>query len=244
MRLKYSEGQVIDSGPFGTAYRVMEKQTGIEFTAKIFKCEGTDEYVAPLRWAKEANNLCKFSGDRRFFKLVDKFFEPERKSLALVLEALPGINLETYIERMGLEIVPEDIIWQVVTQTVRGMCRANQNNLMHLNLKPNSIFLVNQEDKNKIDLKLIDVGCANKFNKTCGQFINQYMSPQMLTANKEGKMVADQRDDTWSLGIILFRLMTHSLPFKEIDSIVDLKKEAPYFLLNRGNYSSDLITLV
>ena len=150
----------------------MKKDTGIEYTAKVFKMEGADEYVAPLRWAKEASNLCKFAGDNRFFRLVAKYFEPERKSLALVLEDVKGINLETYIERTGLEVVPEKAIWQIATQVIRGMCRANQSNLMHLNLKPNSIFLVDNEDKNKIDVKLIDVGCANKFNKTCGQFIN------------------------------------------------------------------------
>ena len=43
---------------------------------------------------------------------------------------------------------------------------------MHLNLKPSNIFLENNEEKNKIDLKLIDIGCANKFCKTAGEFTN------------------------------------------------------------------------
>jgi serine/threonine protein kinase len=119
------EGEVIEAGPFGTAYNITDKETGIERTCKIFKMDGVDEYVAPLRWAKEANNLLKFSGDPHFFQLVDKYFEPDKKSLALVLEKVDGINLETYIMRKGLEKVHEDVIWQIFTQVVRGMCRAN-----------------------------------------------------------------------------------------------------------------------
>ena len=77
---------MIESGPFGTAYQITELATGTVRMAKIFKMDGADEYIAPLRWAKEANNLLKFCGDPHFFQLVDKFFEPDKKSLALVLE--------------------------------------------------------------------------------------------------------------------------------------------------------------
>ena len=92
------------------------------------------------------------------------------------------------------------------------MNSANQKKVMHLNLKPYNMFMSANQD-NKVHLKILNIGQNKSQNHDENNI--PYMSPQMFNTDPAtGKAFADQRSDTWSLGVILFRLMTFNLPFK------------------------------
>jgi serine/threonine protein kinase len=122
------------------------------------------------------------------------------------------------------------------------MNTANQKKVMHLDLKPLNIFL-SANKNNKVELKILNLG-QNK-NKDYDKYDRLYMSPQMFNVDPATrKTFADQRADTWSLGVILFRLMTFQLPFKDQDSICDAKILVPFDKLNGIGFSRELVDVV
>ena len=95
---------------------------------------------------------------------------------------------------------------------------------MHLDLKPENIFL---KQSKQVEVKLVNLGCSKRNKKDAETM--PYMSPQMFkTDPASGKLLADQRSDVWSLGVILYRMMTFNLPFNDEASIKDMKKTIPF----------------
>lgn len=84
----------------------------------------------------------------------------------------------------------------------------HKNKTVHRDIKPENIILVNEKD---LKLKLVDFGCAQKF--TPGQYmVQQYGTPYYI-APEVIKGCYDEKCDLWSVGIILYILLTGTLPF-------------------------------
>ncbi|HTQ06083.1 MAG TPA: serine/threonine-protein kinase [Polyangiaceae bacterium] len=134
----------------------------------------------------------------------------------LVMEFLEGESLGSRLARDG-RLTPHDT-WLVVSQVCRAITRAHAEGFVHRDLKPDNVFLV--EDDPDFLVKVLDFGIAKALqspaSKAAGVLTQSgtvlgtphYMSPEQA----EGRDV-DSRSDLWSLGIIAFECITGQLPF-------------------------------
>lgn len=126
----------------------------------------------------------------------------------LVLEYCTGGDLSTYIHRHGR--VSEATARHFMRQLAAGLRVLRENNLIHRDLKPQNLLL-SMSDSNAV-LKIADFGFARPLQPQglaetlCGSPL--YMAPEIMQFQKY-----DAKADLWSVGTILFQLVTGKTPF-------------------------------
>ncbi|EUD69378.1 CAMK/CAMKL/AMPK protein kinase [Plasmodium inui San Antonio 1] len=129
------------------------------------------------------------------------------KNIYMILEYVPNGDLLAYVYKRKRRI-NEDTARRIFYQLISAVDYLHKFNVVHRDLKPENILL--DDDEN---IKLIDFGLSTVYEKnnllttSCGSPF--YTSPEILMGNKyHGELT-----DVWSLGVILFLLLNHKLPF-------------------------------
>jgi serine/threonine-protein kinase len=133
----------------------------------------------------------------------------------MVMEFLRGTDLRAMIKQRGRIPVAEAVDYAL--QTCEALAEAHGNGIVHRDLKPANLFLTNRPDGTPC-LKVLDFGIskvmgAQDHEMTRTQAVlgsPTYMSPEQMRSARN----VDGRADIWSLGVILYRLVTGRLPFQ------------------------------
>lgn len=129
-----------------------------------------------------------------------------------VMELLHGETLREHIERHG-PLAPRRAL-ELVGEAAAGLAAAHDQSTYHRDVKPDNLFLCGAPDRVS-GLKVIDFGLARQAlggdrAPAQGDVMGtaEYMAPEQVVADP-----ADARSDIYSLGVVLFRLLTQELPF-------------------------------
>ena len=135
------------------------------------------------------------------------------------MEFCDGGNLAKFIEGQT-ELLHVDFIMEWVRQLTSGVCFIHKMKIIHRDLKPANIFLTSDQK-----LKIGDFGIAKILDKSSGLASTRagtflYMAPEILGGDKYNTMA-----DMWSLGIIIFEIITYKKPFHGHDWLHAISKE-------------------
>ena len=133
----------------------------------------------------------------------------------LVMEHLDGVHLEAKLERDGALGVEQAISY--VLQVCEALAEAHALGIVHRDIKPENLFLWSG-GPNADSVKVLDFGLAKQLGASRALGVTGpqdslgspcFMSPEQVSTPQ----LVDARSDIWSVGVVLYRLLSNALPF-------------------------------
>jgi serine/threonine-protein kinase len=210
---KYRVERVLGQGGMGVVVEAtqldLERRVALKFLRKAALPEGPNTLN---RFEREARTVAKLRGAH-----VVQVFDVGRLEHGepfIVMELLQGEDLSAVLDRE--KRLPIATAVDYVLQACEAMAEAHVAGVVHRDLKPANLFLTHGPDGRPL-LKVLDFGISKlmvaettSLNLTSGVLGSPlYMSPEQLSSSKQ----IDYRTDIWSLGTILYELITGKAAF-------------------------------
>ncbi|KAL6574679.1 hypothetical protein OROMI_011964 [Orobanche minor] len=201
----YMMGKQIGAGSFSTVWHARHRVHGTEVAIKEIVTSRLNPKLQES--LKSEIFILKRINHPNIIRLLDMIEEPGK--IYIVLEYCKGGDLSIYIQqRQGR--IPEETAKHFMQQLAEGLKVLRENNLIHRDLKPQNLLL--STDGGNSVLKIADFGFARSLQPRglaetlCGSPL--YMAPEIMQLQKY-----DAKADLWSVGAILFQLVTGKTPF-------------------------------
>jgi eukaryotic-like serine/threonine-protein kinase len=133
----------------------------------------------------------------------------------IVMELLHGRDLYAVLKESG-PLPPAELVGYLL-EVCDGLAEAHEQSIIHRDLKPENLYCAEQPDGSTV-LKIVDFGVSKQLssrhlrsqtNPSESVGSPQYMSPEQISSPSD----VDCRTDIWSLGVVMFELLTGHLPF-------------------------------
>lgn len=210
---RYEILQKLGEGGMGVVYKAMQTSVERIVALKILHPHMTGNEEALKRFQREAKTTSKLR-QANAIHIYD--FGVEGSLSFLVMEYIEGESLDDVIRKSGALELPR--VANIVRQVCYALAEAHDLGIVHRDLKPSNIYLSRKRDGSE-EVKVLDFGIAKVLGEQqgmtrltqTGMIIGtpQYMSPEQV----EG-LPLDHRSDVYSLGIIMYELLTGETPFQ------------------------------
>ncbi|XP_020553477.1 serine/threonine-protein kinase ATG1c isoform X1 [Sesamum indicum] len=201
----YMVGKQIGAGSFSTVWHARHRVHGTEVAIKeIVTARLSPKLQESL---KSEIFILKRINHPNIIRLHDMIEEPGK--MYIILEYCKGGDLSMYIQQSQGR-VPEATAKHFMQQLAEGLKVLRENNFIHRDLKPQNLLL--STDGDNCILKIADFGFARSLQPRglaetlCGSPL--YMAPEIMQLQKY-----DAKADLWSVGTILYQLVTGKTPF-------------------------------
>jgi len=200
---RYEVIEKIGSGGMASVFKAKDTLLNRMVAIKVLK-EGSDDEKLSQNFIKEAQSAASLTHNN----IVSVYDVGEEESfIYMVMELVDGITLKEYIKKTGT------LEWQeacdFALQIGQGIGVAHASNIIHRDIKPQNIIMT--KDK---DLKVTDFGIARAAASDTtivgGTALGSvhYISPEQARGSR-----TDARSDIYSLGIVLYEMLTGKVPF-------------------------------
>ena len=201
---RYLVIEELGKGGMGKVYKVLDKEINEKVSLKLIK----PEIAADRETIDRFQNEIKITR-RITHKNVCRMYHlgREKDTFYITMEFIRGENLKKMI-RMTREMSLESTL-NIAQQICHGLIEAHRLGIVHRDLKPQNI-MIDEEG----DVRIMDFGIASSIETKGatlpGMMIGtpEYMSPEQI----DGAQI-DARSDIYSLGIIIYELLTGKTPF-------------------------------
>jgi len=195
----------LGEGGMGVVYKAEDTKLKRTVALKFLPPELTRDADAKARFIQEAQAACAL--DHPDICTIFEIDETGDGQLFIAMALYEGETLTRKIERGPLPI--EQAV-EIAMRVAQGLGRAHEAGIVHRDIKPGNIMITGRGDVKIVDFGLAKLAGQAKLTRT-GSTIGTaaYMSPEQA----QGEEV-DQRTDIWSLGVVLYEMLTGQLPFK------------------------------
>lgn len=209
----------VGSGGMGSVYEVEHIHIGVRRALKILlepsgsRSPGTDRFLRGARNAAGIDhpNVCR----------VYDFGSLEGGQKYLLMEFVPGRSLDEALLSEGRFSLRQSLV--VARSIARALDAAHARGVIHRDLKPHNVML-GDESGDGAGIRVVDFDIARKMGDLQGPELTitgtgfavgtpEYMSPEQVTGQP-----LDGRSDLYSLGLILYRMVSGTLPFSGANS--------------------------
>jgi serine/threonine protein kinase len=210
----YKITQKLGEGGMGEVFRGVDMMLEREVAIKFLRPELASQAQVVERFRSEAVTLAKLNHPN-IATLYN--FMRQGDSFVMVLEFVRGVTLDSVIQQRGA--IPVEQAIPIFCQMLDGIQEAHNYGIIHRDIKPANMMLTD-----KGTLKVLDFGIARILGTARmtrqGNIIGtiEYMSPEQVRGFE-----TDARSDIYSLGMLLYEMLTSRCPF-DIQNEFELMK--------------------
>jgi serine/threonine-protein kinase len=205
---KYRVLHEIGAGGFGKVYAAENANLGTRVAIKVRHSTGQEDD----RIWREGKAAARLRSPH-----IVRVFDVDRLSDGtpyMVMEFLEGQSLREYLGSHGTVAVPQAVKW--ILELCAALREAHAINLIHRDIKPSNVFIVEGPNVDPY-IKLVDFGLAKVFSGPVEESVTEsgmvvgspaYMSPEQVRSAP-----LNPQTDIWSLGVVLYEMVSGLRPF-------------------------------
>ncbi|UCF36986.1 MAG: serine/threonine protein kinase [Acidobacteriota bacterium] len=213
----YEVEELIGKGGMGVVYRARDIRLGRPVALKVLKEEITSDADRKKRFLHEARSASAVT-----HPAIAQVYDVDEVdgTLFIALEFVEGATVRQLIKDRELDVLGAV---EIAIQAADGMSQAHEKGIVHRDLKSDNIMVTRQGHAKILDFglaKLLDTGQSSDAHPSMIETMAQtqvgtvmgtvaYMSPEQA----RGKTL-DHRSDIFSIGVVLYEMVTGELPFK------------------------------
>jgi serine/threonine protein kinase/CHASE2 domain-containing sensor protein len=240
---RYQVEKELGKGAMGVVYLGKDPKIGrvvaIKTMALSQEFEGDELVDARERFFREAET----AGRLQHQNIVTIFDAGEEHDLAYIaMEFLKGKDLADHCK--ADQLLPVPVVVSIVARVAEALSYAHKQHVVHRDIKPANIMYESQSDTVKVtDFGIARITDSSKTKTGLVLGTPSFMSPEQLAGKK-----VDGRSDLYSLGVMLFQMLSGVLPFRG-DSMSELmykiaNEEAPDIRIVRPELARSLADVV
>jgi len=227
----------LGEGSFSIVYKVKRKIDNQIYALKKVKLKNLKEKNVSNS-LNEVRILASLKSNY-IISYKEAFYDEKENTLILVMEYADNGDLSKMIKRYkkNNKMIEEDEIWRIFIQLIKGLKSLHDLNILHRDIKSANIFLFSNGSAKLGDLNV------SKVTKN-GLTYTQTGTPYYASPEVWNDLPYDYKSDIWSLGCVLYEMITLNLPFK--CNMKDLHKKiikGEFKKIPKG-YSEDLERIV
>ncbi|CAD8064623.1 unnamed protein product [Paramecium sonneborni] len=211
-RMNYDFIKLTGKGAHAKVYKVYCKRDNQIYAVKVFKKKNINNKFGLFKEIQILRQLQHKNVIR-----LNEVYE-NAKHLYLILDYLAGGELLSAISQT--EVYSETVVQELIQNLLIALDYIHQNKILHRDIKPQNLLL--RSLNNITDLVIADFGLSDEYNCK-GEYIFQkcgtigYIAPEILRNE-----IYDYKVDIFSVGVIMFMLLTDSSPFdgKNTDEVI------------------------
>ena len=225
---RYEVTTYLSRGSFGYVYRGRDRRFD----------RGDDSALVAIKFMQLTPD--NRSGFEREAQLMKRFHHPhfvdvydfgdDADGLSwLVMEYLAGRTLDD-VMRQSRGPAERSLVVKFAEQVLPAMNSAHRKNLIHRDLKPANIMVINDDDPDEIRFKIMDFGTSAQVDATdtlANQTMKSAGTPMFMAPEQVSNAVSSPRSDLYSIGVILFQMLSGKLPF-ELKSVPKVLHDVVY----------------
>lgn len=215
---RYQLDSCIGSGGMGEIYRARRLHIGDTVAVKVLRPDVIENEKTRQRFYREARAAAMLHHPNAV--VIHDFGEDTDGTAYIVMELLVGRSLRQLLVEAGT-VTPRRA-YGIIRQACAALDAGHRNGIVHRDIKPDNIYLLDTHD-DEDHVKILDFGIAKLADKALdtlsieeqrltnvGTVIGtpHYMSPEQCQGEE-----ADSRSDIYSLGVVLYEMLTGVVPF-------------------------------
>ena len=203
---RYEVIEEIGKGGMAVIYRARDQMLERQVAVKVLRKDFSRDATFQERFRQEARAAANLSHPN-IVTVHD--FGLDNGQLFIVMENVPGTDLKTLLRKRG-RFSPEEAL-PLIIQACAGIGYAHRTGLVHCDVKPQNMLVTPD-----MRLKVTDFGIARALStiKPDEQSEIIWGSPQYFSPEQAAGVAPSPASDVYSLGIILYELLTGTLPFQ------------------------------
>ncbi len=208
---KYQIVERLGRGGMAEVYRGYDKNLDRYVAIKVLHAFLADDPEFKDRFRREAQNVARLKHPN-IVQVYDFDFDPDGESYYMVMELVDGPTLKDRL--LGLDQtgpgLPLTEIMRIVREAASALAYAHKQNMIHRDVKPANLMLDHDERVVLTDFGIAKIVTGAQFTASGGMVgTPAYMAPEQGLGE-----AGDERSDLYSLGIIMYQLLTNELPYE------------------------------
>ncbi|EGR30852.1 protein kinase domain protein [Ichthyophthirius multifiliis] len=235
----FKKNKKIGEGAYSIVYKVIRQTDQQQYALKKVNLQALSQ--KEIEYALNEVRILASIRSNYIIGYKEAFIDRHQNCLCIVMEySNNGDLLQKIIEnqKKGLKFT-EDQIWNIFIQIVKALKTLHELKIFHRDLKSANIFLNKDET-----IKLGDMNVSKVAKK--GLLYTQTGTPYYASPEIWKDQPYDEKSDIWSLGCVLYEIVTLNPPFKaqDMDDLYQKVIKGSYQKIKNNNYSQDLINII